>query len=121
MCDREYSTFYGKNKHERSHSDLNNVCEDCGVAFQFAYKLQLHQKIHTNEDLFECNKCDRSFTAHEMLVLHRKSHETKDKFVCDMCEYKGNTQYNLEQHQRGTHGPRWVALCGMKFSWKTQL
>ena len=56
-----------------------------------------------------------------MLVLHRKSHKTKDKFVCDMCEYKGNTQYNLEQHQRGAHGPRWVALCGVKFSWKTQI
>ena len=48
-------------------------------------------KIHSNTDLFECDKCDKSFTAHEMLVLHKKRHESTDTFLCDACEYKGNT------------------------------
>ena len=120
MCDCMYDTFYGKNKHERSHSELNHVGDDCGAAFQFEYKLKLHEKIHTNKDLFDCEKCEKSFTAHEMLILHRKSHETTDKFVCDSCEFKGNTQYNLDQHVRGAHGPGWLAPCGMQFPWKPQ-
>ena len=104
LCEHVYDTFYGKNKHEHSYGELKYVSNDYGVAFQFEYKLKLHEKIHTNRDLFECDKCDKSFTAHEMLILHRKRHETMNTFVCDACEYKGNTEYNLD-HVRGAHGP----------------
>ena len=91
LCEHVYDTFYGKNRHEHSHSKLKHVCNDCGAPFQFEYKLKLHEKIHSNTDLFECDKYDKSFTAHEMLVLHKKRHESTDTFLCDACEYKGNT------------------------------
>ena len=70
--------------------------------------------------MFDCDQCDKSFTPHEMLMLHKKRHESMDVFVCDACEYKGNMQYNLDQHVRDAHGAGWLAPCGIKFTWKPQ-
>ena len=53
------------------------------------------KKIHTNKDLFDCDKCDKSFTAHEMLILHRKRHETMDTFVCDSREIHNTIWINM--------------------------
>ena len=43
LCECVYDTFYGKNRHECSHSKLKYVCNDCEAPFQFEYKLKLHE------------------------------------------------------------------------------
>ena len=106
MCDREYSTFYGKNKHERSHGDLNNVCEDCGVSLSICIQITdyIKKSIQIRIYLSVISVIDHS---QPIKCLSYIANHTKQKTNLHVIHVniRADTQYNLEQHQRGAHGP----------------
>ena len=121
FCERQYDTYNGQVKHEKSHMELCYSCGDCGSQFQFKFQLTIHEHIHNKEEQIKCRKCPCTYTSESSVSAHLATHRKKKKFVCDQCSHVSNNKSNLDQHIQGKHGEGWVLECGECFSWHTRL
>lgn len=118
-CNRKYQTYNGWYKHEAQHRPSKWVCEFCGKELQFQKQLSTHRKTHTGKNLYPCTHCGKTYTTNLLMKRHAVEH-TGSTFQCDQCAYSGKTPGALHQHQKGEHGPGWIALCGWPFKWPSK-
>ena len=88
----------------------NNLCTDCGLAFDEFKAFLLHQQTHGSG--FMCDICSTSFISKRTLEHHRRKDHNKNnhelmKEVCPQC---GISVSNVKNHIRRKHGEEGPAL-----------
>ena len=123
-CQAIFTTTNGFYKHKRSHFNLPYACSHCTKRFQFPKQLTNHMVTPTRrrDQLYKCLHCDRIFIQNKTMLVHAKTHNDQfkcQKPYCSTPEKIYNSKGNLAQHERGEHGPGWLAECAQHFKWKS--
>ena len=64
----------------------------------FWLKLKQHERIHTEESTFACNKCNHEFIMKEEFKEHERIQTEEKNFSCNKCGYKFTTQAKFKEH-----------------------
>ena len=115
FCGKNFHSYSGCYKHMMVHLGFKYQCSTCEQVFRYPYKLQDHQKVHTNLGKFFCkeeNCKDRSYTTKKALQQHQQVH-SDNVFTCDVCQKEFKTKGYLQQHLR-IHDKNFLACCGEK-------
>ena len=119
-CEREFHTFNACYKHTQKHYKLKYGCDSCEQRFQFPYQLKYHLRVHRENEKVQCTwkGCFKKFTCNKNMFQHLQAH-TDETFECKECEpmCTFQTKTYLRQHQKGFHGPGFIALCGKSYRW----
>ena len=121
FCNSFFDSVNGLFKHERSHIYMKYACDACQKKFQFPYQLSAHNTQHTGVGKHQCSQCTKSFGSKCSKVFHAQTHGAQLK--CDLCPMNSDKTFNnkpaLLQHQRGVHGPGWMAVCRKNYKSKS--
>jgi KRAB domain-containing zinc finger protein len=111
LCNKKFTDCKGLNYHTR-----NRVCEQnkkqnficsylgCGKLFSCQSKLDMHMRIHTDENLYKCNLCNKKFTYSSSLAYHTKNRVCEQKKKNNfMCSYPGCDKFFSHQSQLDMH------------------
>lgn len=120
--------------HVKSKSCLKfHVCMVCGTTCNSEIELQLHKKIHPNDDLIgnadedkdsisqkekckdlSCAACDVEFNSAELLAQHMEEHVDKEERICQICRKTFMHADSLVSHMRSHTGkmPFQCEICG---------
>ena len=87
---------------ERVKYPLVLMCEHCGKDFHGkdrTYKLFYHRnKMHTQQEKFQCKHCSKIFWGDRELTTHISVHHTNDKFMCEICGIRFKRNYEFQRH-----------------------
>ena len=66
-------------------------CDSCNIRFPTDIILNLHMKLHENDNLHKCDKCKMTFASENNLSVHKKKiHTDKKPFNCVTLEKTTN-------------------------------
>uniref|UniRef100_A0A4W5KYR2 C2H2-type domain-containing protein n=1 Tax=Hucho hucho TaxID=62062 RepID=A0A4W5KYR2_9TELE len=69
------------------------LCSLCGKAFSFPKQVEIHQRMHMEENLFGCHLCQASFSHSSKLKRH---HTDEKPYSCPQCEKRFSHQQQLK-------------------------
>lgn len=119
-CGSKYSTANACYKHEKNHEPKQFQCEYCDKEYTYISEWRVHRRTHTQVGLIPCTNCDKTFTTNRSMLRHAVVHQGQ-RYTCDKCpNFETYTPGGLHQHEKGEHGPGWVAKCGIKFKWPSK-
>ena len=73
-CDKSFSQSGHRNKHERTHMEVNFSCDQCDKSFRNLSSYSEHKRFHTVNKLFHCYQCAKTFTSLSALCKHQPDH-----------------------------------------------
>ena len=75
------------------------------------------KRLHTGENLYQCDQFDKSFTQSGNLKVHKRTHTGERPFKCSQCGKSFTQAGHLKEHE-GTHTlarPFECNQCGQSF------
>lgn len=74
-CCKTFKSFTGYNDHNSlhhgsPHSKQLYTCQVCLKSFISQYKLEFHERAHSNEKPFQCRKCRKGYKYKKDLTKH---------------------------------------------------
>ncbi|XP_046451608.1 uncharacterized protein LOC124199728 isoform X1 [Daphnia pulex] len=110
LCGRAFVFRSSLNSHirlnhrgeERTKPLKKFVCSTCGHTVSSKERLDIHERIHTDERPFECKYCDKKFREKGTLVRHIRTHTGERPFGCNICgkSYRSRSAYVLHYKSR---------------------
>ena len=80
---KEFLNSRWHKRHEMTHAREEKkhlVALHCDKSFLFACSLKAHERTHTGEKTFRCEKCYRSFKQSANLKTHERTHTGEKPF-----------------------------------------
>ena len=94
------SCFSGTNRPKRF------MCSSCGYTCDQRHKLEVHERVHTDERPFDCQFCDKKFREKGTLVRHIRTHTGEKPYSCNICGTAYAARDTYVQHYKRKHEPR---------------
>ncbi|PNF25121.1 hypothetical protein B7P43_G02005 [Cryptotermes secundus] len=92
--------------HRRHCGSKQYTCNLCDRTFWHEYSLQLHMKVHNQEQKeYECD-CGQKFDKYSMFQAHKKTHEKPATMKCVTCQ-KVFTNETFYKRHRYIHDPEY--------------
>ncbi|XP_059243277.1 zinc finger protein 792 isoform X1 [Mustela nigripes] len=110
--------------HQKTHTrERPFECNKCGIFFSHASGLSQHQRDHNRGKPYECSECGKFFSQHCSLMRHQRVHTGESPYVCSECGKFFSRSSNLIQHKRVHTGekPYECSECGKSFSQRSNL
>ncbi|XP_067088284.1 zinc finger protein 692 [Osmerus mordax] len=95
----QYLNYHVKYKHLHQRSFL---CPQpsCGKSFNFKKHLKEHEKLHSNQRDFICDRCGGAFRNNSQLLIHYRTHTGEKPLQCEVCGFACNQKASLNWHMR---------------------
>ena len=84
--------------HRKSHTQGKLMCQYCGKTFSDRFRLNTHEALHKNKDLFKCCHCNKCLSNAASLRLHMQRH-TGYLYLCKHCGEGLPTKKQLAEHE----------------------
>ncbi|KAI9565271.1 hypothetical protein GHT06_009056 [Daphnia sinensis] len=79
------------------------MCSSCGYTCDQKHKLEVHERVHTDERPFTCTYCDKKFREKGTLVRHIRTHTGEKPYSCNICGTSYAARDTYVQHYRRKH------------------
>ncbi|KAM6068299.1 zinc finger protein 408 [Theristicus caerulescens] len=85
-------------RHLISHTGEAHLCTVCGKVLRDPHTLRAHERLHTGERPFCCERCGKSYTLATKLRRHQKSHLADKPYKCELCGMGYTLSQSLVRH-----------------------
>ena len=93
----------------------------CNKTFKTHKACYNHERVHTRQSPYHCEKCDRYFLKKHHLSVHLKGCQNSERpYACPYCSRSYKTSNQLQHHLEGGHSFQ-CATCQQNFSCKPYL
>ena len=82
------------------------MCSSCGYTCDQKHKLEVHERVHTDERPFDCQYCDKKFREKGTLKRHIRTHTGEKPYECNICGTAYAARDTYVQHYKRKHAPR---------------
>eukprot|EP00092_Neocalanus_flemingeri_P017356 GFUD01018771.1.p1 GENE.GFUD01018771.1~~GFUD01018771.1.p1 ORF type:complete len:448 (+),score=64.03 GFUD01018771.1:73-1416(+) len=105
VCDKMFFTIGNKNRHLKSHTgQKNHQCEECEKSYTEKRQLENHKEIvHQGKRDYFCSVCPKSFTRSNSLNAHMRLHTGQEVLQCEFCTSTYKEKRNLMNHVKKQH------------------
>ena len=91
-------------RHQKYHSDQRPYrCEKCGKMYKTERCLKVHSLVHLDQRPFVCNVCNKSFLSNSKLKQHSNIHTGERPYKCNYCSRDFTNFPNWLKHTRRRH------------------
>ena len=87
--------------HLLKHSDAQKKRIQCRFCPRVIYNyswLENHERMHTSERPYKCEKCNFSHAFYSRLKKHMRIHNVERPYKCEECNFSFKTIYSLKRH-----------------------
>ncbi|KAJ2937809.1 hypothetical protein O0L34_g18591 [Tuta absoluta] len=111
-CGRKFCTKAELQYHLASTHEIGNqfTCKQCGFKAPKRYELMEHERIHTGERPYTCDKCGLTFRRRGVWRKHSLYHMEKT-IQCQQCPRKFFVKGELIAHVNGVHQRMYIYAC----------
>ncbi|XP_077569992.1 uncharacterized protein zbtb48 [Stigmatopora nigra] len=106
-------------------SENSVLCPICHKVFKSKYYLKVHNRRHTGEKPFGCQKCGKHYFRKENLLIHELRHcAATQTFMCQTCSASFKGRQELRAHVAESHAeelPYKCKECAEQFMYKKHL
>ncbi|CAH0403308.1 unnamed protein product [Chilo suppressalis] len=86
MCNRQFANHNTYRYHMQRHNGYSYICEHCGKGFPVLAELNLHQVArHGTGPYIQCKHCNFKASRKHDLVEHERLHTGERPYTCDKC------------------------------------
>ncbi|XP_061781083.1 telomere zinc finger-associated protein [Nerophis lumbriciformis] len=99
-------------------------CPVCRKVFKSKYYLKVHNRRHTGEKPFGCQKCGKRYFRKENLMIHEVRHcTTPQTYTCPTCSstFPGKEELRAHVVSHTGHTPYKCSTCAEHFMYKKNL